>query len=131
MTTGEADPRVGSAQEQSPKDSVLHATGIVRRVDDLGRIVLPKSLRLALGFTAGRSVEIELRDGEYIVLTPSEHQEACVGCGGHGQAVVLLHLPHGLAVCTRCAGALVRDWLLQQPGSLLPFLRAKERVEAP
>lgn len=34
------------------------ATGIVRRIDDLGRIVLPKELRRSLGFEEGTPLEI-------------------------------------------------------------------------
>ena len=34
------------------------ATGIVRRIDDLGRIVIPKEIRKNLGITEGMSLEI-------------------------------------------------------------------------
>ena len=33
-------------------------TGIVRRIDDLGRIVLPKELRRTLGISEGNPLEI-------------------------------------------------------------------------
>lgn len=42
----------------------MKATGIVRRVDELGRIVLPKELRRSLGVSEGTPMEIEvLKDG--------------------------------------------------------------------
>ena len=43
------------------------ATGIVRRVDELGRIVLPKEIRRAVGIKDGDPLEI-FRDKDYIVL---------------------------------------------------------------
>jgi transcriptional pleiotropic regulator of transition state genes len=42
-------------------------TGIVRRVDDLGRIVLPKELRRTMDIKEGDPMEIFV-DGESIVL---------------------------------------------------------------
>lgn len=35
----------------------MKATGIVRRIDDLGRIVIPKELRKQMGITSGDPVE--------------------------------------------------------------------------
>ena len=40
----------------------MKATGIVRRVNDLGRIVIPKEIR--------RTLKIRERDPSYITLTP-------------------------------------------------------------
>lgn len=36
----------------------MNGTGIVRRVDDLGRIVLPKEIRRKLGISEGTPMEI-------------------------------------------------------------------------
>ena len=48
----------------------MKATGIVRRVDDLGRIAIPKEIRKQLKIEEGESLEIFLsRDGE-IILKP-------------------------------------------------------------
>lgn len=48
-------------------------TGIIRRVDDLGRVVIPKEVRRALGIKEGDPLEIfTTKDGE-IVFKP--HQE--------------------------------------------------------
>ena len=41
-------------------------TGIVRRVDDLGRVVSPKEIRRRLGITEGQPLELYL-DGDSIV----------------------------------------------------------------
>ena len=45
----------------------MHGSGIVRRVDDLGRIVIPKELRRTLRLKEGDPVEIS-RDGESLFL---------------------------------------------------------------
>ena len=44
---------------------------MVRKVDELGRIVLPVEFRKALNLGTGSDVNIELKDGS-IVLTPNE-----------------------------------------------------------
>ena len=36
----------------------MKATGIIRRVDDLGRIVIPKDVRRAIGIREGEPLEI-------------------------------------------------------------------------
>lgn len=36
----------------------MRATGIVRRVDDLGRVVIPKEIRRAIGIREGTPLEI-------------------------------------------------------------------------
>ena len=44
-------------------------TGIVRRLDDLGRIVIPKEIRQQCGLAYGDPLEFDVEDGR-IVLTP-------------------------------------------------------------
>lgn len=46
---------------------ILKATGIVRRIDDLGRVVIPKELRRTLGIKEGDPVEFFV-DGELITI---------------------------------------------------------------
>lgn len=46
----------------------MKATGIVRRIDDLGRIVIPKEIRRICNLREGDSIEIYLgEDGEIIL----------------------------------------------------------------
>jgi AbrB family looped-hinge helix DNA binding protein len=45
----------------------MKSTGIVRKLDDLGRVVIPMELRKTLQLTIGAPVEIFI-DGESIVL---------------------------------------------------------------
>jgi len=49
----------------------LKSTGIVRRVDELGRIVLPIELRRTLGIAERDALEIYV-DGENIILKKYE-----------------------------------------------------------
>lgn len=41
----------------------MKATGIVRRIDDLGRVVVPKEIRRTLGIEEGDPLEIFVTDG--------------------------------------------------------------------
>ena len=49
--------------------------GIVRRIDDLGRIVIPKDARKQLNIQEGDAMEIWLDDNNNIVLKPYEDIE--------------------------------------------------------
>lgn len=56
----------------------MKSTGIVRRVDDLGRVVIPIELRRTLRIHEKDPMEIFV-DGDKIVL--KKHDPACVFCG--------------------------------------------------
>lgn len=56
----------------------MKSTGIVRKVDELGRVVLPIELRRTLNIDQKDSLEIYV-DGERIVL--KKYHPACVFCG--------------------------------------------------
>lgn len=55
----------------------MKSTGIVRKVDGLGRIVLPIELRRTLGIEEKDRIEIFV-DGESIILR--KYQPACIFC---------------------------------------------------
>ena len=46
----------------------MKATGMTRRIDDLGRIVIPKEIRKQLRIQEGQSIEIFLNEDKDIVL---------------------------------------------------------------
>lgn len=46
----------------------MKATGVVRRIDELGRIVIPKELRKNLRIREGENIEIYMGDNENIIL---------------------------------------------------------------
>jgi len=55
----------------------MKSTGIVRKVDELGRVVLPIELRRTLDITERDSLEIYV-DEEAIIL--KKYQPACIFC---------------------------------------------------
>ena len=56
----------------------MKSTGVVRKVDELGRIVLPTELRRSLDIAEKDALEIYV-DGEQVIL--KKYQPACVFCG--------------------------------------------------
>ena len=56
----------------------MKATGIVRKVDELGRIVLPIELRRTLDIEIKDPIEIYV-DGDDILL--KKYEPACIFCG--------------------------------------------------
>lgn len=44
----------------------MRATGIVRRVDDLGRVVIPREIRRSMGIREGEPMEIYLENDAVI-----------------------------------------------------------------
>ncbi|MGN0976672.1 MAG: AbrB/MazE/SpoVT family DNA-binding domain-containing protein [Faecousia sp.] len=56
----------------------MKSTGIIRKVDDLGRIVLPIELRRTLDIAERDELEIYI-ENERIIL--QKYEPACVFCG--------------------------------------------------
>lgn len=73
----------------------MKSTGIVRRVDELGRIVLPIELRRTLDITERDSLEIYV-DGASIVL--KKYQPACIFCNDARDVTVY----KGKNICANC-----------------------------
>ena len=73
----------------------MKSTGIIRKVDDLGRIVLPIELRRTLDIAEKDSLEI-YTDGTSIVL--KKYQPSCVFCDESKD----IRLFRDKNVCTKC-----------------------------
>lgn len=73
----------------------MKSTGIVRKVDELGRIVIPKELRRTLAINQGDPVEIYV-EGEQIIL--KKYQPTCIFCG-EGKDVINYR---GKNICKSC-----------------------------
>ncbi len=78
---------------------MTHTTGIFRRLDPLGRIVIPKAMLLTLGWSAKDKIDVS-SDGECVILR--KQVLGCVFCGSPVQTVE--HM--GKQVCKKCKEAL-------------------------
>ena len=77
----------------------MKSTGIVRKVDELGRIVLPIELRRTLSINEKDALEIFV-DNDKIVL--QKYEPACIFCGSADDIVNY----KGRNVCAECRSAL-------------------------
>ncbi len=73
----------------------MKATGIVRKLDQLGRVVLPIELRKEFDININDPLEIEV-DEEKIVLF--KHKEKCVFCGKTEKVIT----KKGKKICSNC-----------------------------
>ncbi|SHE61700.1 AbrB/MazE/SpoVT family DNA-binding domain-containing protein [Clostridium fallax] len=73
----------------------MKSTGIVRKVDELGRIVIPKELRRTLNIEEKDSLEIYV-DGEQIIL--KKYEPSCIFCGDARDVINY----KGKNICRKC-----------------------------
>lgn len=73
----------------------MKSTGIVRRIDDLGRVVIPKELRRTLGVAEGDPLEIFV-EGDKVILR--KYQPGCYFC----DSTEGLQSFHGKPICINC-----------------------------
>lgn len=53
-------------------------TGIVRKIDELGRIVIPKEMRKVLDIKHNDCIEISMKDSDIVL---HKYENRCVFCG--------------------------------------------------
>lgn len=80
----------------------MKATGIVRQVDELGRIVIPIELRRSYDLAVKDNIEIYTEDDKIIL---KKYQRSCIFCGNGDDLIDY----KGKAVCADCAAALKSD----------------------
>lgn len=73
----------------------MNATGIVRRVDDLGRIAIPKEIRRELGIKEGDALEL-FRDGKSVVF--KKYFPSCFFCEEVDGEYMIGNKP----ICAKC-----------------------------
>lgn len=73
----------------------MKSTGIIRKVDDLGRIVLPIELRRTLDIAERDELEIFM-EGDHIVLR--KYEPACIFCASDRKLAVY----NGKNICRDC-----------------------------
>ncbi|GGJ75714.1 AbrB family transcriptional regulator (stage V sporulation protein T) [Anoxybacillus voinovskiensis] len=117
----------------------MKATGIVRRIDDLGRVVIPKEIRRTLRIREGDPLEIFVdRDGEVILKKYSPISELGDFAKEYAEAL-FDSLGHAVLICDRdtfiaVAGVSKKEFLNKSVSSLLekvmeerqPVLRTEE-----
>ena len=81
---------------------MLKSIGIVRTVDDLGRVTLPIELRRTLEIAEKDALEIFV-DGDSIVL--KKYEPACIFCGNAQDVTVY----KGRNICQNCIAELTGE----------------------
>jgi transcriptional pleiotropic regulator of transition state genes len=79
----------------------MKATGYVRKLDSLGRIVLPKSLRRQLNIKEGDSIEMFVDDQGNVVL--DKYIPRCTFCEGSSENMIEYK---GKIICRDCLSLL-------------------------
>lgn len=79
----------------------MKSTGVVRKVDELGRIVLPSELRRVFAIREGDELEISV-DGEKVIL--EKRHDVCTFCSAAEPPIDY----KGRRVCENCAGDIGR-----------------------
>lgn len=74
----------------------MKATGMVRKVDTLGRVVIPKEIRKNFNLEVDDPLEIFVNDNDEIVL--KKYEPACIFCASTEDVVVY----NGRQICKDC-----------------------------
>src|SRR5690625_2791337 len=105
----------------------MRATGIIRRIDDLGRVVIPKEIRRTLRIREGDPLEIFVdREGEVILKKYSPINELGDFATEYAEALFeALQLP--ILICDRdevvaTAGVSRKEYLNKRIGSRLEYV---------
>jgi transcriptional pleiotropic regulator of transition state genes len=73
----------------------MKSTGIVRKIDDLGRMVIPIELRKTMNISKKDPMEIFV-DGDKIIL--SKYEPACIFCNSADDVIEF----EGRTICGSC-----------------------------
>ena len=73
----------------------MKSLGITRRIDDLGRVVIPKETRRSLGMENGDPLEFYI-DGDKVIMR--KYTPGCSHCGLIGTVAEL----GSIKLCTEC-----------------------------
>jgi AbrB family transcriptional regulator, transcriptional pleiotropic regulator of transition state genes len=81
----------------------VRATGIVRHIDELGRIVIPIEIRKRFGLAEKDPLEIFVKEDTILLSRPREH---CVFCGRTTE----VEEHRGRSVCRSCISELAESY---------------------
>ena len=77
----------------------MKSTGFVKKIDELGRILIPKELRSSMELDTKDALEMFV-DGDRIVL--QKYQPACIFCNNADEIVFF----EGRRICASCLSKL-------------------------
>lgn len=84
----------------------MKSTGMVRRVDDLGRVVIPREIRRTMEIGEGQPMSIFV-DGDRVIL--KQYKPGCVFCGAVEDSMTKCK---GKPICKQCYLLLKRGFTL-------------------
>ena len=73
----------------------MKSTGLIRRMDSLGRVVIPMDVRKAYGWDDGTPLEIYTDNG---TVKLAKHEPGCHCCGNVNELVEVM----GVRLCQGC-----------------------------
>jgi transcriptional pleiotropic regulator of transition state genes len=74
---------------------IIKTTGIVRRIDDLGRMVIPIELRKTMNINKKDPMEVFVDDDKIIL---KKYEPACIFCGSADDVIEF----DGRTICGNC-----------------------------
>lgn len=88
----------------------MKAVGVVRKIDKLGRVAIPKAVRQTLGMGEGTPLEVFVTEEGNVVLR--RYKGACALCGA-GENLTTIQ---GLTLCRGCIGRFWSEVILERDG---------------
>ena len=84
-----------SEKENISEEIKMKSTGVIRHIDNLGRITLPIELRKNFNMACGDPVEI-YTEGNSVIL--KKHETNCIFCGSSKKILIYKDKP----ICEAC-----------------------------
>ncbi len=114
----------------------MKSTGVIRRIDELGRIVIPKEIRRHLGIREGENLEIYTDDDNRIVLKKYSRMLEYTDFSSKLCELVPLSMNFGMIITDRDKVVSVSNRiefdpeLCEIPSNLLEYIQNRETYES-
>lgn len=90
----------------------MKSTGIVRRIDDLGRIIIPKEIRKRLNFEEGEALELFVEKNRLVLKKYNNSDEIAQNCtkwvNEHKQNIIAVSFMERETMCSFLVNGLVK-----------------------
>lgn len=81
----------------------MKATGLIRKLDDLGRIVIPKEIRKSLKFMEGDTLELFVENNSLILKKYDNNDEIAQNCADwidqHQKQIISVSVMNNTTIC--------------------------------